>query len=307
MVLQCRGQHIPGTAQLAKPLKTHLLRLPDGRDLAVLQLGPDSGRPVFFFHGFTASRLSVPQDDTDCDRLGIRLLAVDRPGTGLSSPSSRPSILGFARDVGEAAVQLGHERFAVIGWSGGGAYALGVAAALPDLVSRATIVSGAAAARGPDAFSGRPTLVKFGQLMSRRATPLIWLTAIGVAWNVRRSPSRAVARLERFVGAADRKVLADRRNRDAVTGGTVEAFRQHWRGGYFDAIALSKDWGFRLADITVPIAFWHGAEDNVVRPDTARHAAARLRSSEVRLVPNAGHFLYLQCWKELLAAVAPGD
>ena len=152
----------------------------------------------------------------------------------------------------------------------------------------------------------RRRLVKFGQLMSRRATPLIWLTAVGVAWNVRRSPNRAVARLERFVGAADRKVLADRRSRDAVISGTVEAFRQRWRGGYFDAIALSKDWGFRLADIKVPVVFWHGAEDNVVGPDTARHAAVRLRSSELRLVPNAGHFLYIQCWKELLAA-APTD
>ncbi len=297
------GRRSAGTTRL----KTHLLRLPDGRDLAVLQLGPDDGRPVFFFHGFTASRLSVPQDDADCDRLGIRLLAVDCPGTGLSTPSSPPSILGFARDVGDAARLLGHARFAVLGWSGGGAYALGTAAAMPASVSRATIVSGAGAARGPDAFSGRRRLVKFGQLLSRRAALLIWLTAIGVAWNVRRNPNRAVVRLERFVGAADRRVLADRRHRAAITGGTAEAFRQHWQGGYFDAIALSKDWGFRFADIKVPVALWHGTEDTVVHPDTARHNGARLRLADVRLVTDAGHFLYLQYWKEILAAAAPTD
>jgi pimeloyl-ACP methyl ester carboxylesterase len=287
-----------------KAVKTHVLRLSDGRDLAVLQLGPDTGRPLFFLHGFAASRLTIPPGEEVFHELGIRLLSVDRPGTGLSSPSASPSVLGFGRDIGEAATLLGHDRFAVCGWSAGGAYALGTAAALPDRVRRVTLVSGAAASHGPDAYKGRRRFIKFGELLSRRVPPLIRLAAIGVARSVRRRPSRGIARMERFVGPADRRVLAKRANRDAFTDGAAEAFRQIWRGTYFDALAISKDWGFRMADIHVPVALWHGLEDNTVWPATARHNAARLGTRDVTMVADAGHFLIFQRWKDIVAAAA---
>jgi pimeloyl-ACP methyl ester carboxylesterase len=171
-------------------------------------------------------------------------------------------------------------------------------------VRRATLVSGAAASHGPDAYKGRRSFIKFGELVSRRVPSLIRLAAIGVARSVRRRPQRGIARMERFVGPADRRVLANSATRDAFAEGAAEAFRQTWRGTYFDAIAISKDWGFRMADIHVPVALWHGLEDNTVWPATARHNAKRLGTADVTMVPDAGHFLLFQRWRDIMAAAA---
>lgn len=59
------------------------MRLPDGRTLAYLEVGAAEGRPVFYFHGGPDSRLEVLVFDDASRDLGIRLIAIDRPGYGL--------------------------------------------------------------------------------------------------------------------------------------------------------------------------------------------------------------------------------
>src|SRR3712207_3027181 len=73
--------------------------------------------------------------------LGIRLLAVDRPAIGLSDPQPRRTLLAWPRDIREMADALGIQRFSVLGWSGGGPYALACAYAMPDRIVAAGLVS----------------------------------------------------------------------------------------------------------------------------------------------------------------------
>ena len=61
-----------------------LHRLSSGRVLAYDDVGEDGGIPVLYFHGGGDSRQTRHPDDTIASSLGVRLIAVDRCGSGLS-------------------------------------------------------------------------------------------------------------------------------------------------------------------------------------------------------------------------------
>jgi pimeloyl-ACP methyl ester carboxylesterase len=58
--------------------------LPDNRKLAYLEFGDPRGQPIFYFHGWPASRLSGAETDVAAKKLGLRIISPDRPGFGLS-------------------------------------------------------------------------------------------------------------------------------------------------------------------------------------------------------------------------------
>ena len=62
------------------------IKLKDGRMLGYAEYGAPEGKPVFYFHGFPGSRLDWPISDSDdsATQLNARIIAVDRPGMGLS-------------------------------------------------------------------------------------------------------------------------------------------------------------------------------------------------------------------------------
>jgi len=70
-------------------------RLPGGRKLGYAEGGDPNGVPVFYFHGFPGSRLEA----TLLPPSGIRLIGVDRPGYGLSTPAPAASWLTGRRTL----------------------------------------------------------------------------------------------------------------------------------------------------------------------------------------------------------------
>src|SRR5204862_7838663 len=93
------------------------LRLPDGRRLGVAYHGDPAGSPVFVCHGTPASRLGHDFTDEAARQRQMRIICLDRPGIGLSDPKPDRTLGSFADDVAAVADQLGHDRFAVLGYS----------------------------------------------------------------------------------------------------------------------------------------------------------------------------------------------
>jgi len=62
-----------------------ILRLPDGRFLGYDDLGRVGGQPVLYFHGTPSARVEWRFFDADVlpNKLGVRLIAPDRPGVGV--------------------------------------------------------------------------------------------------------------------------------------------------------------------------------------------------------------------------------
>ncbi len=99
---------------------TRVMELPDGRELAWLEAGRPRGRPVFAFHGTPGSRRQVSFDEKSIAAAGVRMIAPDRPGYGLSSFHPRRSLVDWAADVSALADHLKLDSFTVVGRLGRG-------------------------------------------------------------------------------------------------------------------------------------------------------------------------------------------
>jgi len=110
------------------------LRLSDGRALSWAEYGDPNGVPVFELHGGGASHRSGAVYHREAEGAGVRVIAVDRPGAGGSTPNPDLSFASFPSDLRQLADHLGLRRFVVMGNSNGGAFAVAVAHALPDRV-----------------------------------------------------------------------------------------------------------------------------------------------------------------------------
>ena len=79
------------------------------------------------------------------------MTGVERPGVGDSPDHRYRNFREWADDVEVVVDELGHDRFAVVGLSGGGPYALACAAGLPDRVTAVGLLGSVCPLLGPDA------------------------------------------------------------------------------------------------------------------------------------------------------------
>ncbi len=95
-------------------------------NISYFEYGRKPGIPVFYFHRFSGSHLEVAFFNIDDvgGKLGIRVIAIDRPGYGNSHFVPGQSLLHWANVVIEVADTLGIDTFSVLGYSGGAPYTL---------------------------------------------------------------------------------------------------------------------------------------------------------------------------------------
>lgn len=291
-----------------------LFELPDGRRLGYAERGVPGGVPLLFFHGTPGARIVLPSHDPVARELGVRIVAPDRPGYGLSSPCADRTLRSWAHDVRALADHLGLERFAVAGASGGGPYALACAAALPERVTVAALVCTAApfpGARHLRALSVWNRL-KFG--VPRWAPWLLRADLALLAPLIRARPA-LVARLAarsvgRGAGASDRgdPGAGDPTDADRIAQLTrllAEAFRRGSTGLYSDLVLAGRDWDVDPTTITTPVHLWHGEADDVAPVSMARDLAAAIPRCTVHIVAGAGHQILHRpdVWRGVLRAV----
>jgi len=116
------------------------ITLPDGRELGYLIIG--EGNPVFFFHGVPSDRLDALLLKGIASSKHLKVIGVDRPGFGLSTYAPKRKIRDFAADISYLASNLGIERFALVGYSGGAHYVTTCAALLAKHITRAVVLGG---------------------------------------------------------------------------------------------------------------------------------------------------------------------
>lgn len=279
-----------------------LIRLPDGRRLGFAESGDPGGRPVFFFHGFGTTRVVCPPDEA-ARRLGLRLIAVDRPGIGLSDPLPGRRLLDWPADVAMLADYLDLDDFAVVGWSGGGPYALACGHALAGRIRSVAAVSSAA----PLAAGADPAyLRRLDRHAVRAADRAPWVIRLAM-WHWGRPQRRDAERFfERSLAdmcAADQAVLADTALRSRMIANSTELYRQGGRGMYDEALVLARPWGFEPAELTVQVDVWQGGRDETVPMAMASHLAAMIPGARLHMHPDEGHHLLYRHWPEILEAL----
>src|SRR5262245_28219117 len=107
------------------------IRTRDGRTVGYADYGTPGQTAVVWCHGGPGSRFEPSFVAEDARRAGLRLIGIDRPGYGLSTPQPGRTIGGWVPDAMAVADHLGVDQFVTFGVSTGGAYALALAAASP--------------------------------------------------------------------------------------------------------------------------------------------------------------------------------
>ena len=118
------------------------IQLRDKRHLGFAEYGPSDGYPIVYCHGSQSSRLEMHYDLSFTITHHLRIIAVDRPGHGISDFNPKGSILEFARDIKELMRFLKIDRFSIAAMSAGTPFAFGIAHKIPEKINRMAIVSG---------------------------------------------------------------------------------------------------------------------------------------------------------------------
>jgi pimeloyl-ACP methyl ester carboxylesterase len=285
---------------------TARVTLPDGRILGYEDYGDPAGFPVLSFHGGLSSRLDAAPADQAARAVGVRLVSPDRPGMGLSSYQPGRRLVDWPADVTHLASSLGIERFAVMGWSAGGAYAAVCAAKLPEKVTAAALLSSGVPLDVYGSSRGLGVEDRVLVLLSQRAP---WLaSALMKVSIVNASNARLLRAAMRSFPPADRTVLTEWGPPDRALGFVREAVRQGTEGCVQDYRIFGDPWGFSLGEITAPVQIWEGSDDRTGPPDYREFLRQHIPDASVTVVPGEGHLSLLPHQAPaIFAALLGGD
>lgn len=274
------------------------IRLKGGRKIAFDQYGDPKGKPLFYFHGWPASRLSAAYYDTLGKKLHIRIISPDRPGFGLSEYKKDRTLLDWPDDVIALANHLKIKKFAVMGVSGGGPYAAVCAYKIPERLTKVGIVVGLSPIYGKDSLDGVMWTGKIGWANYGKYPWIRKAAAIIQLINTRYVPSFI---LRPFLwGPVDRKIFANSTFRSRATETSREAFRTGYKGPELDLKLYTTDWKFHLKDIRSKVFLWYGAADQNVSLNMGKYYASQIPKSKLKIYPGEGHLISVTHAEEIL-------
>ena len=265
-------------------------RLPDGRVIGYAEYGDPAGLPVLALHGTPGSRFMFALTDEAARERGLRLIAPERPGYGLSDFRHASSLKDIAADVVALADRLGVQRCAVIGVSGGGPHAVATACAMRDRVTLLALISPV----GPVAdCADRIKMSSMHELIFLRlgrSSALCRAFFRTVRFLLRTAPNFARGLLRRRVPVTDRRVF-DRPEVIANLQAAVrEGLRQGVDGAVQDLRLFTRSWDLPVAELDVPAVLWQGSEDPIVPPEAAYELARTLPNCRLEVIEEAGHY-----------------
>jgi pimeloyl-ACP methyl ester carboxylesterase len=281
------------------------VELSDGRSIGVAEYGDPDGDAVFWFHGTPGGRRQIPPRAREfATARNVRLIGVERPGVGRSTPHLHQNVAGGAGDIEQVADRLNIDRFGLVGLSGGGPYVLACAHGLPERVVAGAVLGGVAPVRGDEAVSGGPLALaaRMSPLLEAFHQPLGHLFWASI-FALRPLASQA---FDLFIGAmpeGDREVMSRPEMKQMFIDDLLPASRSGLHAPIYDMVLFSRPWGFSLRDIRVPIRFWHGDADPFVPLDHGEHQARLVPDSDLKVRPREGHMGSLDAAEEILDAI----
>ena len=271
------------------------IRTLDGRQLAFAEWGVRDGYPVISIHGTPGCRLGRHPNQALVAETGARIINFDRAGYGQSDRNPGRRVVDIVPDVRALADELGFDKFAVVGGSGGGPHVLAVAALMPERITQAACLVGIAPyeALGEDWTCGMDpvNVQEFGWALEGEERALEELTRVDKEQceRVAVDPSSVLDPFK--LPEADLAILRRPDMADIIRETTLEQNVNGVWGWVDDDLAFTKPWGFDPATIRVPTAIWWGVEDVLVPAHHGDWLAANVPDAVARPMSGGGHQL----------------
>lgn len=295
------GTRVSGKPQ---PRDSQTFRLPDGRVLGFAEYGLPDGKPLLYFHGYPASRREPIAAEKEIEKRGIRLISIERPGLGLSTYQPDRRLTDWPDDVKALAQGIGLTKFAVLGASGGGPYAVACARSLPADMLTATGV-----------FAGAPPWSVGAHHMSKSRRRLAYLAehwprllrglmsaAVGMTkWLVRRAWVQAkidawlegvVKKTKENSGEKYEKMTEEqaKKAREQIFAPMFDHFEQGTAGFLKETQILVRDWGFPFEEVKGKVQIYHGVEDVNTPINVTRIMASQMPNCNLQEFDKDDHY-----------------
>jgi pimeloyl-ACP methyl ester carboxylesterase len=266
------------------------MTLADGRALAWVELGPVDGQPVLYCHGFPSTGPEAAFVEAAAHATGARVLAPDRPGYGHSDHAPGRTLTGWTHDALALLDHLGIDSVPVIGFSGGGPYALACAWRRPERFPRVATFGALDWLAAPGSEEGMAVLSRLSIRLARRSRPAQAGLFRVLAILIRIAPRTLFSLLSAGHCPADRAVFDDPHVRSQWTRALHDSVMRGAAGAITELRLYVGDRPFALEEVRVPVALWHGLDDTVVPSRHGERLAAALPGCEARFLPGEGHF-----------------
>jgi pimeloyl-ACP methyl ester carboxylesterase len=280
------------------------LRLPDGRRLTFVETGPLGGVPVVYCHGAIGSPL---RDSVNLgpitERLGVRHIAVNRPGFGGADLAHGRTVTAFAEDLSALADALALDRFFLIGVSAGGPYTLAAAHRLQHRVIRAAVCSSLSPLCTPHRAPGMPLRIRLGLTALAAAPGAARRLGDAVLPILHRHPGLLHRVIAAHAAPTERARLAEATERHAAGASFLSATAYGVGGMIEDYLTYSRGWGFRPEDVAPEVQVWHGGLDPLVPIEHALQLAVSLPACRVFVDPDEGHHFFRRRLEEIMTVL----
>ncbi len=275
------------------------------RRLSFAEYGSRRGPAIVWMHGTPGARRQIPLEAREyADRVGVRIIGLDRPGIGSSTPYLYPNILDWTQDLELLLDTLAIDTVRVIGLSGGGPYALAAGAALPDRVHGVGVLGGVGPTRGVDAVDGGiiQLAVHLAPFISVARVPL----GMGLTVAIRLVKPLAGPALDLYASVqpiGDKNLLARPEFKAMFLDDLLNGSRFQTSAPLNDLVLFTRDWGFELADVQVPVRWWHGDADHIVPFRHGQEVVDRLPDATMSTIDGESHLGGLGIAEQVIATL----
>lgn len=265
---------------IGEPIAWGSLPVGEHRTLAYAEYGCSTGAPVVFVAG-AASGALMSFGGPELERRGIRLISVDRPGLGASSPHAQKSFESVGVDIAALIAELGDGPVPVIANSQGAPFAM--AAALAGAANRLILVSPSDEVALPALTAQLPASLR---RLVETVTDLLAPDALSMFTSF-----TASAFFQMVLGdpaGVDATVYGDASFRTRFRAVVEAGFAQGSFGYAQDTVLAMSKWNLDLSAVRMPVDVLFGAEDIVHSPDRGEILSSRFPHATRRVIPGVG-------------------
>ena len=263
----------------------------DGRRLSFAEYGSPRGAAIVWMHGTPGARRQIPLEARAYALANdIRIIGVDRPGIGSSTPHLYPNLGDWVGDLELLLDALAIDTCRLIGLSGGGPYVLAAGANLPQRVHGVGVLGGVAPTTGPDAAEGGiiQLAVHLAPLLRAARVPL----GVALTAGIRIVKPLAGTGLDLYAAVqppGDKNLLSRPEFKAMFLDDLLNGSRFQTSAPLNDLLLFTRDWGFTAAEVTVPVRWWHGDDDHIVPYRHGQHLVSRLPDATLTTIDGESH------------------